>query len=77
MNSLLVNKIPSRTSKETTVITTASGKAEATEEATVYVNDLDVFVALMLLAESPAELSLGLVCEGATPMNGKRKSFHN
>ena len=30
-------------SKEPTVITTTSGKVESTEEATVHVNDLDVF----------------------------------
>ena len=37
------------TSKEPTVITTASGKAESTEEATVYVNYVTVFVTMMLL----------------------------
>ena len=31
-----------RRPKEPTVITSASGKAEPTEDATVYVNDLDV-----------------------------------
>ena len=51
-----------RRSKETTVITTASGKAESTEEATVYVYDLDVLVAMVLLEDSPAVLSLGLLC---------------
>ena len=49
-------------SKEPTVIPTASGKAEPTEEATVYVNDLDVFVRTMLLGDSPTVLSLGLFC---------------
>ena len=38
-----------------------SVKAESTEEATVYVNDLDVFVTL--LEDSLAVLSLGLLCE--------------
>ena len=52
-----------RRSNEPTVITTANGKAESTEEATVYVNDLDVFVTMMLLEDSPAVLSLGLFCE--------------
>ena len=33
-------------------MTTANGHAESTEEATVYVNDLDVFVTIMLLEES-------------------------
>ena len=33
--------------KESTVITTTSGKAELTEQATVFVNDLDVFVTMI------------------------------
>ena len=41
-----------RRSKEPAVITTAVGKAESTEEATVYANDLDVFVTMMLLEDS-------------------------
>ena len=48
--------------KETTGITTANGKAGSTEEATVYVNDLDVFVTMMLLEDSPAVLSPGSLC---------------
>ena len=35
-------------SKGPTVISTASGKTESTEEATVYVTDLDVFVTMNL-----------------------------
>ena len=50
-------------SKEPTVNTTANGKAESTEEATVYVNDLNVFVVMMLLKDSPEVLSSGLLCE--------------
>ena len=52
-----------RRSKEPTVIKTASGMAESTEEATGYVDDLDVFVTMMLLEDSAAVLSLGLLCE--------------
>ena len=48
-----------RRSKEPTVIImTANGKAESTEEATVYVDDFGVFVTLMLFEDSPAVLSL-------------------
>ena len=50
-------------SKEPTVITTANGKAESTQEATVYVNDLDAFITMMLLEHLPAVLSLGLFGE--------------
>ena len=42
---------------------TASGKAESTEEAAVYVNELDVFVTMVLLEGSPATQSLCLFCE--------------
>ena len=52
-----------RRSKEPTVITTANGKAESTEQATVYVNNLDVFATMILLKDSPAVLSLDLFCE--------------
>ena len=52
-----------RRSKEPTVITTASGQAESTEEATVYFCGLGVFVTMMLLEDSPAVLSLVSLCE--------------
>ena len=45
------------------VMTTASGEAESTEEPTVHVDDLDVFVSMMLLEDAPAVLSVGLLCE--------------
>ena len=43
-----------RRSKEPTVITTSTGKAESTEEATVCDNDLDAVVTMMLTEDSPA-----------------------
>ena len=52
-----------RRSKTPTVITTANGEAEWTEEATVYSGDLYVFVTMMLLEDSPTVLSLTLLCE--------------
>ena len=62
-----------RQSKEPSVITTASGEAEWTEEATVCVNDLDVCVTMMLLVDSSTMLSFGLFCECmGSPTNGKR-----
>ena len=64
-----------RGSEEPTVVTIASGKAVSTEEATVYVNDLDVLVTMMLLADSPAVFSLWVYCalEWATHTNGKER----
>ena len=61
MNSLLLKTIPSEDQKKPKVIATANGKAELTEEATVYVHDMEVSVTMMLLEDSPAVLSLGLL----------------
>ena len=52
-----------RQSKCPSVILTANGTSHTTEEATVYVFDLDMFVQVQLLKESPAVLSLGKLCE--------------
>ena len=38
---------------------TANGEVQTREEATVYVNQLDLFVKVMILEETPAVLSLG------------------
>ena len=48
-----------RTSKSPTMVMTANGEVRTTEEATVYVKQLDLFVKVML----PAVLSLGKLCE--------------
>ena len=42
---------------------TANGEVQTREEATVYVKELDLFVTVMLLEETPAVLSLGKLCE--------------
>ena len=66
-----------RRSREPTVNTTASGKAESTEEGRVYVNDLVVSVTMVLLEDSAAVVSLGLLGEelGCT-CGWKRESLH-
>ena len=51
-NELTSGERDTRRSKEVTASTTANGKAESTEEATVYINDLVVFVTMMLLEDS-------------------------
>ena len=53
-----------RTSRSPTTVMTANGEVQTREEATVYVKQLDVFVKVMLLEETPAMLSLGKLCEG-------------
>ena len=53
-----------RTSRSpTTVMTTANGDVQTREEATVCVKQLDFFVKVMLLEETPAVLSLEKLCE--------------
>ena len=42
---------------------TANGEVQTREEATVYVKELDLFMTVMLLEETPAVLSLVKLCE--------------
>ena len=42
---------------------TANGEVQTREEDTVYVKELDLFVTVMLVEETPAVLSLGTLCE--------------
>ena len=51
-----------RISKNRTTVT-ANGEVQTREEGTVYVKELDLFVTVMLLEETPAVLSLGKLCE--------------
>ena len=52
-----------RTSRSPTAVMTANGEVQTREEATEYVKQLDLFVKVMLLEETPAVLSLGKLCE--------------
>ena len=52
-----------RISKSPTTVVTANGEVPTEEEATVYVRELDLFVTVMLLEDTPAVLSLGKLCE--------------
>ena len=51
-----------RTSRSPTTVMTANGEVQ-TREATVHVKELDLFMTVMLLEETPAVLSLGKLCE--------------
>ena len=53
-----------RTSRSPTTMMTANGEVRTNKEATVYVKQLDSFVTVMLLQETPAVLSLGKLFEG-------------
>ena len=48
-----------RTSRSPTTVMTANGDVQPRDEATVCVKQLDLFVTVMLLEETPAVLSLG------------------
>ena len=45
-----------RISKNPTMVMTANGEVQAKEEATVYVRELDLFLAVMLLENTPTVL---------------------
>ena len=47
-----------RTSRSPTTVMTANGEVQPREEATVHVKQLDLFVTVVLLQETPAVLSL-------------------
>ena len=46
-----------------TVVITANGEVQTHEEATVYVKELDIFLTLKVLEDTPAVLSLGKLCD--------------
>ena len=52
-----------RRSRIRTMVVTASGEVQTNEGAQVYVHDLDLFVMVQLLEDTPAVLSLGKLCE--------------
>ena len=52
-----------RISESPTTVETANGEVLTKEEATVYVRELDSYVTVMLLDDTPAVLSLGTLCE--------------
>ena len=51
------------TSRSPTTVMTANGEVRTNKEATVCVKQLDLFVTVMLLQETPAVLSLEKLCE--------------
>ena len=52
-----------RVSKSPTTVVTSNGEVLTKEEATVYVREMDLFVTVMLLEDTPAVPSLGKFCE--------------
>ena len=52
-----------RTSGSPTTVVTDNGEVRTNKEATVHVKELDLFVTVVLLEETPAVLSLGKLCQ--------------
>ena len=52
-----------RVSRSPTTVVTANGEVLTKEETTVCVRELDLFVTVMLVEDTPAVLSLGKLCE--------------
>ena len=50
-------------SSSPTIVMTANEDAQAHEEATVYVKELDIFLTMKVLEGTPAVLSLGKLCD--------------
>ena len=46
-----------------TIVITANGEVQTHEEATVYVKELDFFLTMEVLENTPAVLSLGKLCD--------------
>ena len=51
------------TSRSPMTIITANGGVQTNEEATVYVRELDIFLSVKVLEDTPAFLSLGKLCD--------------
>ena len=51
------------TSRSRTIVVTANGEVQPHEEAIVYVKELDIFLTMKVLEDTPAVLSLGKLCD--------------
>ena len=51
------------TSRSPMTVITANGEGQTHEEATVYVKELDIFLTMKVLEDTPAVLSLGNLCD--------------
>ena len=60
-----------------TIVITANGEVQTHEEAIVYVKELDIFLTMKVLENTPAVLSLGKLCdENGYPTNGSMVKNH-
>ena len=63
-----------------TIVMTANGEVQTHEEATVYVRELDIFLTVKVLENTPAVLSLGKLCDengySYEWINGQKTASH-
>ena len=63
-----------------TMVITASGEVQTHEEATVYVKELDTFLTMKVLEDTPAVFSLGKLCDehgySYEWINGQKTTSH-
>ena len=57
-------------SRNPATVGTAIGEVQTNEEATVYVNDLDLFLTVKIIEDTPSVVSLGKLCEDHGYSNG-------
>ena len=67
-----------RRSRISTAVVLANGEVQTNEEAQRYVHDLDLFVTVQLLDDTPAVLSLGNSAKNMdVPMSGPAVKNHS
>ena len=63
-----------------TIVITANGEVQTQEEAIVYVKELDIFLTMKVLENTPAVLSLGKLCDengySYEWINGQKPTSH-
>ena len=67
------------TSRSSMTVITAKGEVQTNEEATVHVRELDIFLTMKLLEDTPAVLSLGKLCDEhgySEWINGQKTTYH-
>ena len=60
---MICNKDETLTTCSPTIVITDNGEVQTHEEATVYVKELDIFLTMKVLENTPAVLSLGKLCD--------------
>ena len=59
----MISKKDMNSAESPTTVITANGEVQSHEEATVYVKELEIFLTMKVLENTPAVLSLGKLCD--------------